>query len=416
MKRRAILLFGILLILFSSFVSAALIDDIGAYFKMDETGNTVIDETGTLNGTQSTAASTTGIINNARNVSNDNNKAISFASGTTWKYTDLWSMSVWVNADNDFQDAIYSFNNGGAQHSWATMDQSSNRVGFTIYDGSGTCVVAEDVQITSGTWHHYVFTFSNADDRIRLYKDGDLENEVACTRTPSSGSSTLAFGRHVDTSHALDGAIDEVGIWNAELTSTDVTDLYNSGAGFEYPFSTNTGPDTPTPALQSLDNTNRTTVDLNCSAIITDPDANKMNVSVQWFRNSTLYSSYSLNNNYNNGTSVSHILGSGNLSINDSWICSMRATDGSATSDWGNSTELSIVYDAYWTWTNITLSTNSGVRGEQFTVQVGVTCSSGTADCDGNAGTIHLDPKIFDNRIVTSDPWMQEDYWYVELL
>ena len=31
--------------------------------------------------------------------------------------------------------------------------------------------------------------------------------------------------------------IDEVGIWSRTLTSTEVSDLYNSGSGLQYPFS-----------------------------------------------------------------------------------------------------------------------------------------------------------------------------------
>jgi hypothetical protein len=32
------------------------------------------------------------------------------------------------------------------------------------------------------------------------------------------------------------GDIDEVGIWSRVLTSTEVTQLYNGGAGLQYPF------------------------------------------------------------------------------------------------------------------------------------------------------------------------------------
>jgi len=34
--------------------------------------------------------------------------------------------------------------------------------------------------------------------------------------------------------HAFDGLLDEVGIWDKALTSTEVSDLYNSGNGLPY--------------------------------------------------------------------------------------------------------------------------------------------------------------------------------------
>ena len=40
----------------------------------------------------------------------------------------------------------------------------------------------------------------------------------------------------------MNGIIDEVGFWNRELTSSEVTDLYNSGAGLAYPLVPVSGP------------------------------------------------------------------------------------------------------------------------------------------------------------------------------
>jgi len=38
----------------------------------------------------------------------------------------------------------------------------------------------------------------------------------------------------------FDGLIDEVGIWSRALNSTEVSELYNSGSGLAYPFTTGT--------------------------------------------------------------------------------------------------------------------------------------------------------------------------------
>jgi hypothetical protein len=42
-----------------------------------------------------------------------------------------------------------------------------------------------------------------------------------------------------DSNWGFDGMIDEIGVWSRALTSGEVTQLYNSGAGLQYPFTSN---------------------------------------------------------------------------------------------------------------------------------------------------------------------------------
>src|SRR6202035_2479657 len=53
----------------------------------------------------------------------------------------------------------------------------------------------------------------------------------------------------------FDGDIDEVSIWNRALTSTEVSDLYNSGGGLQYPFAGGTSTTTRDVELQNLNYT-----------------------------------------------------------------------------------------------------------------------------------------------------------------
>lgn len=107
---------------------------------------------------------------------------------------------------------------------------------------ANTALTAGDV----GAWHHWVmaFTFVGSNCSCVFYKDG---SSVANTRTfnqitTSINSNTNAWRMGaVDNSGVagdfLDGKLDEVGVWNRALTSGEVTSLYNSGAGLQYPFS-----------------------------------------------------------------------------------------------------------------------------------------------------------------------------------
>ncbi len=45
-----------------------------------------------------------------------------------------------------------------------------------------------------------------------------------------------------DNIQYLNGALDEIGLWTRVLTSTEVTQLYNGGAGLAYPLVVPSGP------------------------------------------------------------------------------------------------------------------------------------------------------------------------------
>jgi len=108
-------------------------------------------------------------------------------------------------------------------------------------------------------------------------------------------------------------------------------------------YSGNAAPDDPSPDLVSVDGTNMSSSNLNCSATITDTNSDSMNVTVRWYNDNNLELTKHYNNSYPDGTSFYAILESGNLSENDIWKCGMRLYDSSLYSNWGNSNELTIL-------------------------------------------------------------------------
>ena len=89
-----------------------------------------------------------------------------------------------------------------------------------------------------GAWHYVVGVADGTN--IYLYVDGSL----AATTANSSTGTDLPFliGNGGDFCSSDGSQIDEVGIWNRSLSSQEVADLYNSGAGLAYPFGGNTTP------------------------------------------------------------------------------------------------------------------------------------------------------------------------------
>ncbi|RLE40256.1 hypothetical protein DRJ16_07320, partial [Candidatus Woesearchaeota archaeon] len=158
-------------------------------------------------------------------------------------------------------------------------------------------------------------------------------------------------------------------------------------------------PTTPTPTLISVDGRNSTTADLNCSATITDPDGDAMNVSVRWYKNDVLNLSFDYNNSYTNGTVFSALLDKGNLTVGDTWMCSLRLFDEEGASNWGNSSNLTILeitnnwicstpqtFDNASCWSEGTVP----VAGENVVFN-----ASGTGDCNITNNTMPQDLNSF---------------------
>jgi PGF-pre-PGF domain-containing protein len=135
---------------------------------------------------------------------------------------------------------------------------------------------------------------------------------------------------------------------SAENTSLSSSHPFNASLGNNYMdiFTlslTNVPPNNPSPALSSADQSNTVNSNLNCYSQITDDNEDKLNASVRWYKNSVLNLTVNSNNDYASGTGFTSVLSSGNLSVGDSWKCSIRIYDGAVYSLWVDSSSLTII-------------------------------------------------------------------------
>lgn len=115
------------------------------------------------------------------------------------------------------------------------------------------------------------------------------------------------------------------------------------GAGIEgFFFAFNRGPANPAPFLVSLNGRNESDTDLNCSYTVTDPDSSTLNSTVKWYKNSTYQ--FSVNeNNLPNDTHVNSLLNNGNLTLGDTWMCSVKVSDRYNSTQYIDSNNLTII-------------------------------------------------------------------------
>ncbi|WP_321539262.1 LamG-like jellyroll fold domain-containing protein [Flavobacterium piscinae] len=81
--------------------------------------------------------------------------------------------------------------------------------------------VDSNATINDTNWHHYAVTYNASSNLQSIYIDGVLDNTRTAT-TDFNGSGAINIGR-VSTFGYYHGNIDDLRVWNYELTQTDIT-------------------------------------------------------------------------------------------------------------------------------------------------------------------------------------------------
>jgi hypothetical protein len=90
----------------------------------------------------------------------------------------------------------------------------------------------------TGSWHHVAATYNHRGRMQYLYLDGVRNSLRAVEQRPNISASGFAVGhRHkglepTSPTEWVDGLLDEVGVWNRELSELEIVRLYNKGKGF----------------------------------------------------------------------------------------------------------------------------------------------------------------------------------------
>jgi hypothetical protein len=167
---------------------------------------------------------------------NSLNDVVSIPSTQNLKLS-TFSVSTWFKTTSNFGDTSFMVNKGGQgtdssgnNMNYGIWMTSSEKVqgGFETSSGSDRYVTSPG-SYNNGQWHHGVVTFDGS--ILRLYVDGV---QVATSSTPGTpetvGNHPLKIGANSRIADDLfTGSLDEVGIWNRALTTTEITNLMNNG-------------------------------------------------------------------------------------------------------------------------------------------------------------------------------------------
>jgi len=197
-----------------------------AYYKLENSTSSIVDEMGKNSGTNYGAISVAGKVGKGLYFDGINdyiNVPVGFSTN------DVKTISLWFKTDTNQTNAnLYCnrYTTGGDNDRGLLL--TSNRISYARYDTVSGWTANYDVDYSDGNWHNVVTVETSTG--AGLYYDGVLRGTSS---TPFNFSllatRTIPFGvRYNNTGKEayFKGSIDEIKLWNRELSSSEIQSLY----------------------------------------------------------------------------------------------------------------------------------------------------------------------------------------------
>jgi len=216
----------------------ALADNIEAYYKIDEaSGDTAADCVNSHDLTWSGSPThMDGVIGKCVELSGTGTKGknSSFDQGgydeVTWNF--------WLYPFSQEGSPVYITTNEDASYGFRACQSDSGTLTFFFGNGS-TIKSATAGAMWSKSWKMITCT-AKKDDYIKIYVNGVPQNLTAITTFGNSGANFLIGIAYSEAGQNAYARYDEIGVWSRALSQDEITQLYNSGNGLQYPFTTGT--------------------------------------------------------------------------------------------------------------------------------------------------------------------------------
>ena len=229
--------------------SNGLLTDLESYWKLDEASGTIYDSHGSndstsINGNPTYGA--TGIVGDCLDFDGTGDSVV-FGNVLSKDYNDSFTIQCWYkpnSAGSDNHFLVCKQDNGGLFRGYVIWRGGSGQNHRLIFDlvhtGSSVLEIKSTTRLTNRfTWYHIVLTYDGtaAVSGLNLYINGSLETISQSIDSLTTGTTVSSANFEIGARSATqetDGLIDEVGVWNRVLDSTDVSTLYNLGSGLAY--------------------------------------------------------------------------------------------------------------------------------------------------------------------------------------
>lgn len=239
-------------------MASALLTNLNAYYKLDESSGNAADSSGnglTLTNTN-VVTYAAAKINNGASLARASSQYFTAVDNALFNPSTAMSYFVWIKTAT-LDATPYQL---GCKGDW---DNTVGKSGWAIYViSTGTAIFIsgsgqgfQDAStpnasqtsnpISNAVFAHVGFvydgTLAGNSSRLKLFINGaQLTIDTFNGTIPASifdDSASFYIGRNGSSGTQYgDGIIDEVGLWSRALTAAEVSQLYNSGQGLPYPF------------------------------------------------------------------------------------------------------------------------------------------------------------------------------------
>lgn len=227
----------LLMMLATRILSGVASSELVAHWPLDTDTN---DQIGAHHGTPS------GVIFGASGAAAHTGTAAEFdgsATITVPHHPDLnpasFTLSMWVNADNTsgFASAVTSrddISGGVSTHGYIVYNDSGGNWNFWTGDGNPGWNTVNGGSVEVGSWTHLAITYSDSTKTKKIYVNGELANSttgdpIYSPNGPQTENLHIGSGGDAGTEFHFDGLIDDIALWDEELSESAIEDVMNNG-------------------------------------------------------------------------------------------------------------------------------------------------------------------------------------------
>lgn len=173
------------------------------------------------------------INNNSLNF-DGNDEYIDFGDNYAFGPAQAFSWSFWIKPQNlSAQRALMSKSTNDASVFGYMIYHNSNGKIFVQMRASGTNRQHTfNTVLTAGVWQNIVITYDGSSNinGLKSYVNGaiDISTPASGTLNPWTVTEPLKLGRRSSSFH-FSGNMNQVSVWDKELSQSDVTEIYNEG-------------------------------------------------------------------------------------------------------------------------------------------------------------------------------------------
>jgi hypothetical protein len=146
-----------------------------------------------------------------------------------------WTITFWlrVNENKNYNGFIIKGNDVTENYEVLGFADGSFHFPIAHTDGSRTYINTAAGVIVPDEWAHFAYSYDAAQGR-RFYKNGDLIFEDTESGTPQTSSVSLAIGNEQPLSRYVNGAMDDIRIYNHLLSESELLASMEGGEGYPY--------------------------------------------------------------------------------------------------------------------------------------------------------------------------------------